>query len=106
LLPEGYGDSSVFARLRPNIGRFSRRQRVDALNAVLPNEPVVEQETEAAVGKTCVMGKVPDEARAERGNDEDTPDRPFTMADHVDALLGLPSMKSTGRAVKEHDPRM
>jgi hypothetical protein len=52
------------------------------------------------------MGNGPDEAWAERGNDEDTPDRPFTMADHVDALLGLPSVQSTGRAVKEHDPRV
>jgi hypothetical protein len=66
---------------------------------------MVEKETKTAAGEICFVSNSPGETPAERGDDKDTPDRPFT-ADDVDARFDFPSMQSPRRAVKEHDPRV
>ena len=45
---------------------------------------MVDYETKTAAGKTCFVSDSPDEGPTKWGDDEDTPDRPFT-ADDVDA---------------------
>jgi hypothetical protein len=71
--------------------------------AALANEPMVDQETKAALGETCVTRDGPDEAPIEPGDDEDTPDRPSTV-DDTEARFDIPSMQSAGRAGKKYDP--
>jgi hypothetical protein len=66
---------------------------------------MVDYETKTAAGKTCFASDSPDEGRAEWGDDEDTPDRPF-VADDVDARFYLPSMQASGRPGTEDDPRV
>ena len=66
---------------------------------------MVDYETKTAAGKTCFVSDSPDEGPAKWGDDEDTPDRPFT-ADDVDARAYLPSMQAPGRPAREHDPRV
>jgi hypothetical protein len=106
-LAEGNGDRSVFEAPQPDVGRLSPSwKRVDSPDTVLANEPTVEQEAETAVGKARLVGQPAGQARSERGHDENTPDRPLTTADDLDARVGLPSVQSAGRALAEHDPRV
>jgi hypothetical protein len=67
------------------------------------NEPTVDQETNAALWETCLGRDGPDEAPIERGNDEDTPDRPSTV-DDTETRFDVPSLQSARRAGKKDDP--
>jgi hypothetical protein len=77
--------------------------RRDAPDAAVANEPMVDQETEATLGEACFAGDRPDEAPTERGNDEDTPDRPSAV-DDTEARCDGTSIQSARRAGKKNDP--
>jgi hypothetical protein len=72
-------------------------------DTALANEPMVDQETKAALGETCVARDGPDQAPIEGGNDEDTPDRPPSV-DDTEARFDVPSRQSARRAGKKDDP--
>jgi hypothetical protein len=75
----------------------------NAPGASRANEPTVDQETKAALGETCFARDSPDEAPIERGNNEDTTDRPSTV-DDTQTRFDLPSPQSARRAGKKDDP--
>ncbi|MGN6202512.1 MAG: hypothetical protein ACTHNY_08915 [Solirubrobacterales bacterium] len=75
----------------------------NARDTALANEPTVDQETKAVLGEACLARDSPDEAPIERGNDEDTPDRPSTV-DDIETRFDVPSIQSARRAGKEDDP--
>jgi len=77
--------------------------RGDATDTALANEPTVDQETETVLGETCFARDRPDEAPTDRGNDEDTPDRP-SLVDDTQARCDVPSMQPARRAGKQDDP--
>jgi len=64
------------------VGRLSRLwTSANAPDTARANEPMVDQETTPAPGETSLARDRPDEAPTERGNDQDTPDRPSVVDD-------------------------
>src|SRR5262249_16217513 len=100
------GDDSVVERLHLNVGRpFRPGTSGNTADTALANEPMVDEETKAPLGETCFARDRPDEAAAERGDDEDTPDRPSTV-DDTQTIFGVPSMQSACCTGKKDDPRI
>ena len=64
---------------------------------------MIDEETKAALGKTCFARDGPDEVPTERRNDEDATDGPSTV-DDTESRLDVRSMQSAFRAGKKDDP--